>query len=156
MSWSYPKHMCVCVISTSSRGGLPSDVVPTARRIHPPQCLQRHTPIQTPHQPLPEKMLADGCPLDNVDGTATANFKGQFHGCLLASRLAHHSVTPRCWLVLFSFSRLNLQAWKDSINWFSHPKIEIEQRWQVSTPVGHSSGPNTGTAWGRQTGPRVP
>ncbi len=66
----------VCVISTSGRGELPSDTVPTARQIHPPQRLQPHTPIQTPHQPLPGKMLADRYPLGNVDGTATANFVG--------------------------------------------------------------------------------
>ncbi len=68
--------VCVCVFLSSSRGELPSDAVPTARQIHPPQRLQRHTPRQTPHQPLPEEMLADGCPLGNVDGTATANFVG--------------------------------------------------------------------------------
>ncbi len=68
--------VCLCVILTSSRGGLPSDAVPTARHIHPPQRLGRHTLFQTPHQPLPGKMLADGCPLGNVDGTATANFIG--------------------------------------------------------------------------------
>ncbi len=36
--------VCVCVCLTSSRGGLPFDAVSTARWIHPPQCLQRHTP----------------------------------------------------------------------------------------------------------------
>jgi hypothetical protein len=36
--------VCVCVCLTSSRGGLPSDAVSTARCIHPPQCLRRHTP----------------------------------------------------------------------------------------------------------------
>jgi hypothetical protein len=41
-------------------------------------------------------------------------------------------------------------------NGFSHPKIEMEGRWQVFSPVGHSLGPSTGTAWGRQTGPCVP
>jgi hypothetical protein len=30
------KNVCVCANLTSSRGGLPSDAVPTARRIHPP------------------------------------------------------------------------------------------------------------------------
>jgi hypothetical protein len=34
-------------------------------------------PRQTPHQPLPEEMLADGCPLGNVDGRVTANFVGK-------------------------------------------------------------------------------
>jgi hypothetical protein len=68
--------VCVCVILTSSRGKLPSDAVPTARQIHPPQRLRRHTPVQTPHQPLPGEMFADGCPLGNVDETATAYFVG--------------------------------------------------------------------------------
>ncbi len=42
---SINSDVCVCVISTSSRGGLPSDAVPTARQIHLPQCLRRHTPL---------------------------------------------------------------------------------------------------------------
>ncbi len=67
----------VCVILTSSRGGLPSDAVPTARQIHPPpNVCNVIPPFQTPHQSLPGKMLADECPLGNVDGTATANFIG--------------------------------------------------------------------------------
>jgi hypothetical protein len=81
---------------------------------------------------------------------------GQFRFCLLASRPARHSVTPRCWLVSLSLSRLNLWAWKVSIDWFSHPKIEMEWRWQVFSLVERSSEPNTGTALGRQTGPRTP
>ncbi len=40
--------VCVCVFLSSGRGGLPSDAVPTARRIHPPQCLQCHTPVRHP------------------------------------------------------------------------------------------------------------
>jgi hypothetical protein len=43
----------VCVILTSSRGGLPSDAVPTARLIHPPQCLQHHTPFSDTSSALP-------------------------------------------------------------------------------------------------------
>jgi histone H3 len=40
---------CVlCVFSTSSRGGLPSDAIPIAGQIHPPQRLQRHTPVRHP------------------------------------------------------------------------------------------------------------
>ncbi len=34
---------CVCVCLTSSREGLPSDAIPIAGRIHPPQCLRCHT-----------------------------------------------------------------------------------------------------------------
>jgi hypothetical protein len=72
-----PLRVCVFVILTSSRGGLPSDAVPTARQIHPPpNTCNIIPPFQTPHQPLPGKMLADGCPLGNVDRTATANFTG--------------------------------------------------------------------------------
>jgi hypothetical protein len=68
--------MCVRVFSSSGRRELPSDVVPTARRIHPPPMPATSYPYQTPHQPFPEEMLADECPLGNVDGTATANFVG--------------------------------------------------------------------------------
>ncbi len=42
----------------------------------PPNACNVIPPFHTPHQPLPGKMLADGCPLGNVDGTATANFIG--------------------------------------------------------------------------------
>jgi hypothetical protein len=41
---SLVKNIRVCVCLTSSRGRLPSDAVLTTRQIHPPQCLQRHTP----------------------------------------------------------------------------------------------------------------
>jgi hypothetical protein len=46
----YDPSVCVCVNLTSSGGGLPSDAVPTARQIHPPQRLQRHTPSDSAHQ----------------------------------------------------------------------------------------------------------
>ncbi len=36
--------VCVCVCLTSSREGLPSDVMPSTGRIHPPQRLRCHTP----------------------------------------------------------------------------------------------------------------
>jgi hypothetical protein len=36
MSMAYSLCVCGCVILTSSRGELPSDAVPTARKIHPP------------------------------------------------------------------------------------------------------------------------
>ncbi len=39
---------CVCVFLSSGRRELPSDAVPTARQIHPPQRLQRHTPVRHP------------------------------------------------------------------------------------------------------------
>jgi hypothetical protein len=66
----------VCVFSSSGRRELSSDAVPTARGIHPPPTPATSYPHQTPHQPLPEEMLADRCPLGNVDGTVTANFVG--------------------------------------------------------------------------------
>ncbi len=40
----YGLWVCVCVCLTSSREGLPSDVIPIAGQIQPPQRLQRHTP----------------------------------------------------------------------------------------------------------------
>jgi hypothetical protein len=40
----YDVLACVCVCLTSSREGLPSDAMPIAGQIHPPQCLRRHTP----------------------------------------------------------------------------------------------------------------
>jgi hypothetical protein len=68
--------VCVCLILTTGKGELPSDAIPIAGQIHPPQRLQCHTSVQTPHQPLSGKMLADGYPLGKVDGTATANLVG--------------------------------------------------------------------------------
>ncbi len=44
-------YCVLCVFSTSSRGGLPSDAMPIAGRIHPPQRLQCHTPIRHPISP---------------------------------------------------------------------------------------------------------
>ncbi len=40
--------VCVCVFLSSSRGGLPSDAVLTARQIHPPPRLQCHSPVSHP------------------------------------------------------------------------------------------------------------
>jgi hypothetical protein len=68
--------MCVCVFLSSSRGGLPSDAVLTARQIHPPPPPATSFSRQSPYQPPPGEMLADGCPLGYVYGTATANFVG--------------------------------------------------------------------------------
>ncbi len=50
MVWGMCVCVCVCVNLTSSSGGLPSDAVPTARQIHPPQRLRRHTPSDSVHQ----------------------------------------------------------------------------------------------------------
>jgi hypothetical protein len=82
--------VCVCVCLTSSREGLPSDAIPIAGRIHPSQRRNVILPPDSAHQPLPGEMLADGCPLGNVSGTAT------FSSRLLESRPARHSVTLRC------------------------------------------------------------
>ncbi len=79
--------MCVCL--TSSREGLPSDAIPIAEQIHPPQPCDVIPPPDFAHQPFPREMLADGCLLGNVYGTAT------FSSCLLESRPACHSVTLR-------------------------------------------------------------
>jgi hypothetical protein len=38
----------VCLFLTTSSEGLPSDAIPIAGRIHPPQRLQRHTPVKHP------------------------------------------------------------------------------------------------------------
>jgi hypothetical protein len=81
--------VCVCVCLTSSREGLPSDAIPIAGRIHPPNACNVIPPPDSAHQPLPGEMLADRCPLGNVYGTAT------FPSRLLESHLAHHSVTLR-------------------------------------------------------------
>jgi hypothetical protein len=42
------KCVCVCVFLTTGSEGLPSDAIPIAGRIHPPQRLQRHTPVRHP------------------------------------------------------------------------------------------------------------
>ncbi len=65
----------VCVNLTSSRGGLPSDAVPTARQIHPPQRLWRHTPSDSAHQFPPGKNVNWRVSLGNVDKTVTANLR---------------------------------------------------------------------------------
>ncbi len=48
MVYNLKNTMCVCVFLSSGRRELPSDAVPTARKIHPPQCLQHHTPVRHP------------------------------------------------------------------------------------------------------------
>jgi hypothetical protein len=55
----------------------------------PPNACDVIPPPDSAHQPLPGEMLADGCPLGNLYGTATS------HGRLLESRPARHSVTLR-------------------------------------------------------------
>ncbi len=80
---------CVCVCLTSSRERLPSEVIPIAGQIHPPNACNVIPPPDSAHEPLPGEMLADGCPLGNVYGTATS------HGRLLESHPARHSVTLR-------------------------------------------------------------
>ncbi len=55
----------------------------------PPNACDIIPPPDSAHQPLPGEMLADGCPLGNVYGTAT------FSSRLLESRPARHSVTLR-------------------------------------------------------------
>ena len=79
--------MCVCL--TSSREGLPSRDT-NRRAIIPLNACNVIPPPDSAHQPLPGEMLADGCPLGNVYGTAT------FSSRLLESRPARHSVTLRC------------------------------------------------------------
>ncbi len=81
--------VCVCVCLTSSREGLPSDAIPIAGRVHPPNACDVKPPSDSAHQPLPGEMLADRCPLGYVYGTAT------FSSCLLESRPVRHSVTLR-------------------------------------------------------------
>ncbi len=53
----------------------------------PPNAWDIIPPPDPAHQPLPGEMLADGCPMGNVNGTAT------FSSRLLESRPARHSVT---------------------------------------------------------------
>ncbi len=67
-----------------------------------------------------------------------------------------HSVTSRYWLVSLSLLRLNLWTWIDKRQCFLHPKIKMVQRWQVFRLLGHSLGPNAGTAWDWQTVPHAP
>jgi hypothetical protein len=112
--------------------------------------------LQTPHQPLSGEMLADGCPLGNVDGTATANFVGTIPWLL--SGIPPGASLCGTWVlahIAFSF-KVKLTSVEVSIDWFSHSKIEMEQRCQVFSLVGHSLGLSTGTAWERQTGPCAP
>jgi hypothetical protein len=80
--------MCVCVCLTSSREGLPSRDT-NRRAITPLNVCDVIPPPDSAHQPLPGEMLADGCPLGNVYGTAT------FSSRLLESRPVRHSVTLR-------------------------------------------------------------
>jgi hypothetical protein len=64
---------CVCVNLTFSRGGLPSDAVPTARQIHPPQLMQHHTLSDSTHQFSPGENVNCRLSLGNVDRTVSAN-----------------------------------------------------------------------------------
>ena len=120
----FPSLLCVCVCLTSSREGLPSRDT-NRRAITPLNACDVIPPPGSAHQPLPGEMLADGCPLGNVYGTAT------FSSRLLESRPARHSVTPRCLARLLSFSRLNVQAMVKAKG-FSHPKIEMSEGSQSS------------------------
>ncbi len=65
--------VCVCVNLTSSGGGLPSDAVATARRIHPQQRLWHHTPTDSAHQFPPGENVNWRVSLGNVDRRVTAN-----------------------------------------------------------------------------------
>ncbi len=66
-----PDRVSVYVCLTSSREGLPSDAIPIAGEFTPPNACDVIPPPDSAHQPLPGEMLADGCPLGNVYGTAT-------------------------------------------------------------------------------------
>jgi hypothetical protein len=74
---------CVRVCLTSSRGGLPSDAVSTARWIHPPQRLQCHTFSRLRTSASPWGDVSWRCPMGNVYGTATGLPVGVLPGASL-------------------------------------------------------------------------
>jgi hypothetical protein len=82
--------------------------------------------LQTPHQPLPGEILADGCLLGNVDGTATANFVETIPW--LPSHVPPGaSLCDTYVLAHFAFSfKVKLTSVEVSIDLFSHLKIEME------------------------------
>ncbi len=100
-------HMCVCVcvFSSSGRRELPSDLVPTARRIHPPlnACNvipPSDTPSASPWEDVSWRVSVG-------DGTATTNFVGTISW---SPSDIPPGATPRRHLASLSFSRLNLRA----------------------------------------------
>jgi hypothetical protein len=64
-------YVCVCS-RPPVEGGYPLRRYQSQGEFTPPTPATSY-PRQTPHQPLAGEMLADGYPLGNVDGTATAN-----------------------------------------------------------------------------------
>jgi hypothetical protein len=71
-------YVCVCVFVCSCppvEGSCPLTRYQPQGKFTPPMPATSY-PHQTPHQPLPEEMLADGYPLGNIDGIVTANFVG--------------------------------------------------------------------------------
>jgi hypothetical protein len=80
--------VCVCVWPPVERG-YPLTRYQLQGKFTPPNACNVIPPPDSTHQPLPGEMLADGCPLGKVYGTAT------FSSCLLESRPARHSVTLR-------------------------------------------------------------
>jgi hypothetical protein len=80
--------VCVCVWPSVERG-YPLLRYQSLGEFTPPHACDVIPPPDSAHQPLPGEMLADGCPLGNLYGTAT------FSSCLLESRPARHSVTLR-------------------------------------------------------------
>ncbi len=80
--------MCVCVWPPVERG-YPLTRYQSQGKFTPPNACDIILPPDSTHKPLPGEMLADGCLLGNVYGTAT------FSSCLLESHPARHSVTLR-------------------------------------------------------------
>ncbi len=127
----------VCVCLTSSREGLPSDAIPIAGQIHPPQRLQCHTP---------SRLRTSASPWGDLMGVCWVTHMGQQLGCLLESRPARHSVTLRCCLGHLPFLPLIQMKlceafetnWQN--NWLG---AKVANLWTG----GRSSKTSTGSVW---------
>jgi hypothetical protein len=127
----------------------------------PPNACDVIPPPDSAHQPLSGEMLADGCPLGNVHGTAT------FSSCLLESRPACHSVTLRFQLGHLPFLPFQISEESDTCsqcNYVQKPPILTQTKsgeafktiisktmaWCEgckSSDRGRSSETSTGSVW---------
>ncbi len=161
--------VCVCVWPPVEKG-YPLTRYQLQGKFTPPNACDIIPPPDSAHQPLPGEMLADGCPLGNVYGTAT------FSSHLLESRLARHSVTLRFRLGHLPFLPFQISEESDmrsQCNYAQKTPILTQMKsveafetiisktmaWCEgckSLDRGRSSETSTGSVWEWQTGPRAP
>ncbi len=161
-------YVCVCVWPPVERG-YPLTQYQSQGKFLPPNACDVIPSSDSAHQPLPGEMLADGCPLGNVHGTAT------FSSRLLESRPAHHSVTLRFCLGHLPFLPFQISKESDTrsqCNYAQKTPILTQTKLgkafeTISKTIawckgcksldrGRSSETSTGSVWEWQIGPRAP